>query len=161
MTLINKIGTLSILSISIAFATNNNIENNTTNMLSSMAGVWSANCYKMPNGKYASRTVNLKANGDVIGDMTIFKDSNCTKEIKKVHKEYTMKLGKKSVADDKKEAYEVKKIGKNGWVVYSMIRMQSPTVIIPAERTKDRNGSTLKLRANHFTEKSIKCTKEK
>jgi hypothetical protein len=150
MKLINKIAVASVVTLCLSYA----------NPLASMAGTWSAGCYKMPNGKFASRTVTLEANGSVVGDMTIFKDSNCTKEVKKVHKEYTMKLGKKSVGDDGKEAYEVDKVGKKGWKVYSMIRIVSPTVIIPADRTKDRNGSTPELRANHFSPKSVQCVKK-
>lgn len=135
-------------------------KSNDTDMAAAMAGTWSTGCYELPNKKFASRTVTVDADSSVVGDMTIFKDSDCTKEVKKVHKEYQMKLGKKTVGDDGKEAYEVNKIGKTGWKIYSMIRVISPTEIMPADKTKDKNGTTVELRANHFGAKTVTCKRQ-
>ena len=126
-----------------------------------MAGVWQAECFEMPNGKFGTRTVTVQESGDVSGDMVIFGDDKCQHQVKKIHKEYKMSMGKLGTGDDNKPAYEIKKVGKGGWVVYTMIRVSSPTLIIPADKTKARDGSTIELRANHFSAKSDKCKKIK
>jgi len=159
MKLIQTIVIAAISSLSLAQATEVQTPNE-QGMLASMAGTWKASCYQLPNGKYAARQVILETDGSVIGDMTIYKDAACTKELKKVHKEYSMKMGKKTVGDDGEVAYEVDKVGKTGWKVYTMIRMVSPTIIMPADKTKARDGSTPELRMNHYTAKTVQCIKK-
>jgi hypothetical protein len=155
----NKRALLFTAALCVASCTGLQAEEKPQAMIKGMVGVWAAECYEMPDGKHARRMVTVKEDGSVMGDMVLYKDAKCTKVIKEVHKAYTMSIGKKSVGDDGKEAYEINKVGKTGWKVYTMIRMLSPTVIMPADRTKARDGSTLKLRANHFTSKTVQCKK--